>query len=59
MKRTSERKKEMAAARLGTSTNSEDVPQTAKGEEPITAQTPSSVLEDSEKAATGRMPLTS
>ena len=48
----------MAAARLGTSTDSEKVPQTAKGGEPITAHTPSSVLEDSKKAATGRMPLT-
>ena len=38
----------MAAARLGTSTDSEDVPQT---------ETPSSVHEDSQKAATGRMPL--
>ena len=59
MKRTSERKKGMAAARLGTSTDSEDVPQTAKGGEPITAQTPSSVSEGSQKAVTGRMPLTS
>ena len=40
----------MAAARLGTSTESEDVPQT---------ETPSSVHEDSQKAVTGRMPLTS
>ena len=46
----SERKKWMAAARLGTSTDSEDVPQT---------ETPSSVDEDSQKAVTGRMPLTS
>ena len=59
MKRTSERKKGMDATRLGTSTDSEDVPQIAKGGEPITAQTPSSVREDSEKAGTGRMPLTS
>ena len=59
MKRTSERKKGMAATRLGTSTDNEDVPQTEKGGEPITAQTPSSVHEDSEKAVTGRMPLTS
>ena len=59
MKRTSERKKGMAATRLGMSTNSEDVPQIAKGGEPITAQTPSSVHEDSGKAVTGRMPLTS
>ncbi|CAN0275097.1 unnamed protein product, partial [Ascophyllum nodosum] len=57
-KRTSERKKGMAAARLGTSTDSEDVPQTAKGGELITAQTPSSVPEGSQKAVTGRMPLT-
>ena len=49
----------MAAARLGTSTYSEDVPQIAKGGEPITAQTPSSVHEDFQKAVTGRMPLTS
>ena len=49
----------MAAARLGMSTDSEEVPQTAQGGEPITAQTPSSVLEDIEKAVTGRMPLTS
>ena len=49
----------MAAARLGTGMDSENVPQTAKREEPITAQTPSSVLEDTEKAVTGRMPLTS
>ena len=40
----------MAAARLGTSTDSEDVPQT---------ETPSSVDEDSQKAVTGHMPLTS
>ena len=40
----------MAAARLGMSTDSEDVPQT---------ETPSSVDEDSQKAMTGRMPLTS
>ena len=59
MKKTSERKKRMAATRLGMSTDSEDVPQTAKGGEPITAQTPSSVHEDSKKAVTGRMPLTS
>ena len=58
MKRTSERKKGMAAIRLGMSTDSEDVPQTAKGGNPITAQTPSSVQEDSNKAVTGRMPLT-
>ena len=49
----------MAAARLGMSTDSEDVPQTAQGGEPITAQTPSSVLEDIEKALAGRMPWTS
>ena len=48
----------MAAARLGTSTDSEDVPQTAEGGEPMTAQTPSSVPEDSRKAVAGRMPLT-
>ena len=59
MKRTTERKKGMAAARLVTSTDSNDVPQTAKEGEPITAQTPSSVHEDSEKAVTGRMLLTS
>ena len=41
------------------STDSEEVPQTAQGGEPITAQTPSSVLEDTKKAVTGRMPLTS
>ena len=40
----------MAAARLGTSTDSEDVLQT---------ETPSSVPEDSQKAVTGRMLLTS
>ena len=49
----------MAAARLGMSTHSKDVPQTAQGREPIVAQTSSSVLEDTEKAVTGRMPLTS
>ena len=49
----------MAAARLGMSTDSEDVPQIAQGGEPILAQTPSSVLEDTEKTVTGRMPLTS
>ena len=43
--------KGMAAARLDTSIDSEDVPQTA--------QTPSSVSEDSRRAVTGRMPLTS
>ena len=59
MKRTSERMKGMAAARLGTSTDSEDVPQTAKGGEPMTAQTPSGVPEDSQKAVAGRMPLAS
>ena len=59
MKRTSERKKGMAATRLGMSTDSEDVPQTAKEGKPFTAQTPSSVQEDSDKAVTGRMPLTS
>ena len=59
MKRTSERKKGMAAARLGTNTDSEDVPQTAKRGEPMAAQTPSSVPEDSQKAVTGHMPLTS
>ena len=42
----------MAATRLGMSTDSEEKPQ-------ITTQTPSSVKEDSEKAVTGRMPLTS
>ena len=40
----------MAAVRLGTGTDSEDVPQT---------ETPSSEHEDSQKAVTGRMPLTS
>ncbi|CAN0471251.1 unnamed protein product, partial [Ascophyllum nodosum] len=49
-RRTSERKG-MAAARLDTSIDSEDVAQTA--------QTPSSVSENSRKAVTGRMPLTS
>ena len=49
----------MAATRLGMSTDSEDVPLTAKGGESITAQTPSSVHEDSEKAVIGRLPLTS
>ena len=49
----------MAAARVGTSMDSEDVPQTAEGGEPTTAQTPSSVDEDSRKAGTGRMPLIS
>ena len=43
--------KGMAAARLDTSIDSEDVPQTA--------QTPSSVSEDSRRAVTGRVPLTS
>ena len=58
MKRTSDRKKGMAAARLGTSTDSEDVPQMAKEGEPTTAQTLSSVPEDFQKVVTGRMPLT-
>ena len=58
-KRTSERKKGTTAIRLGMSADSKDVPQTAKGGNPITAQTPSSVHEDFEKAVTGRMPLTS
>ena len=50
----------MAATRLGMSTDSEGVPQiTAKGGKPMTAQTPSSVKEDTEKAVTGLMPLTS
>ena len=50
----------MAAARVDTSINSEGVPQTAEeGGEPMTALTPSSVSEDSRKAVTGRMPLTS
>ena len=49
----------MAAIRLGISTNREDVPQTAKGGKPINAQTPSSLQKDSDKAVTGRMPLTS
>ena len=48
-RRTSERKG-MAAAKLDTSIDSEDVPQTA--------QKPLSVSEDSRKAVTGRMPLT-
>ena len=49
----------MAATRLGMRTDSEEVPQiTAKGGKPMTAHTPSSVKEDSEKAVTGRMPLT-
>ena len=53
-------KKEMATIRLGMGTDSEEVPQiTAKGGKPMTTQTPSSVEEDSEKAVTGRMPLTS
>ena len=47
---TSERKG-MAAAKLDTSIDSEDVPQTAR--------TPSSVSEDSQNAVTGRMLLTS
>ena len=49
----------MAATRLGMSADSEDVPLTAKGGEPGTAQMPLSVQEDSYKAVTGRMPLTS
>ena len=49
----------MAAARVGTSMDSEYVPQTAEGGDPTTAQAPSSVQEDSQKAVTGRMPLTS
>ena len=48
----------MAAIRLGMRTDSEEVPPTAKGGEPRTAQTPSSIQEDSDKAVTGRMPLT-
>ena len=48
----------MAAIRLCMSEDSEEVPPiTAKGENPMTAQTPSSVEEDSVKAVTGRMPL--
>ena len=49
----------MAAARVGTSIDSEDVPQTAERGEPTTAQTPSSADEDSRKAGAGRMPLIS
>ena len=49
----------MAAARVGTSIDTVDVPQTAKGGEPTTAQTPSSVDKDSRKAGAGRMPLIS
>ena len=49
----------MAATRLGMITDSEEMPQTAKRGEPRTAQTTSSVQEDSDKAVTGRMPLTS
>ena len=49
----------MAATRLDMSTDSEDVHLIAKGGELRTAQTPSSVQEDSDKAVTGRMPLTS
>ena len=49
----------MTAARVGTSMDSENVPQTAEEGEPTTAQTPSSVEEDSRQARTGRMPLTS
>ena len=49
----------MAAARVGMSIDSEDVPQTAEGGEPMTAQTSSSVSEDSRKAVAERMPLTS
>ena len=49
----------MVAARVGTSMDSEDVPQTAERGEPTSAQTPSSVQEDSRKAVTVRMPLTS
>ena len=49
----------MAVTKLGMSTDSEEVSQTAKGGEPRTAQTLSSVQEDSDKAVTGRMPLTS
>ena len=49
----------MAAARSGTSIDSEDVPQTAEGGEPLTAQTPSSVDEDSRKAGAGHIPLMS
>ena len=59
MQRTSQKKKGMAAARVGTGIASEDVPQTAEGGEPLTVQTPSSVEEDARKAGTGRMPLTS
>ena len=50
----------MAATRVGTGTASEDAPQTAQeGGEPMSAQTPLSVPEDSRKAGTGRMPLIS
>ena len=60
MQRTSQRKKGTAATRVGTSIAGEDAPQTAKeGGDLMTAQTPSSVPEDSRKAGTGRMPLTS
>ena len=48
----------MAVARVGTSMDSEDVPQTAEGGEPTTAQTPSSVQEDSRIAVAWSMPLT-
>ena len=49
----------MAAIRLGMGTDSKEVPQTARGGKPRTAQTPSSVQEDSDRAVTGCMPLTS
>ena len=60
MQRTSLRKKGTAATRGSTSIAGEDAPQTAReGGELSTAQKPSSVPEDSQKAGTGRMPLTS
>ena len=49
----------MAAARVGTSIDSEDVPHTTEAGKPTTAQMPSSVDEDSRKAGAERMPLIS
>ena len=48
-----------AAARVGTTIDSENVPQMTEGGEPTTAQTPSSGDGDSRKAGAGRMPLIS
>ena len=63
-KKTSERKKEMPATRIGRSKNSEErPPDTVEREKPITSETQASVegksREGTLKAVTGQMPLTS